>query len=133
MESLYDILTSTRYDDEKNICEKYGIFPSKEEWTGKILFIETSEEKPVPELFEREIIALKDKGLFDVISGALVGKPQDETYYEEYKCILKNVINNEQIPVVYNVNFGHATPRCALQYGIMAKADMKQKKIYMSK
>ena len=133
LESFYDILTTNRYDDEKSICEKYGIFPSKEEWSGKILFIETSEEKPVPELFEKEIIAIKDKGVFDVISGVLVGKPQDETYYEEYKSILKNVINNEQIPIVYNVNFGHAMPRCALQYGIMAKVDMKQKKIYMNK
>lgn len=130
LESFYDILTTTRYDDESSVCEKYGIFPSKEEWTGKILFIETCEEKPKPELFEKELIVLKDKGVFDVIRGVLVGKPQDETYYEEYKKILKNVINNEQLPVVYNVNFGHATPRCALQYGVMAKVDMKQKKIY---
>lgn len=133
LESFYDILTTTRYDDEKSVCEKYGIFPSKEEWSGKILFIETSEEKPVPELFEKEIIALKDKGVFDVINGVLVGKPQDEAYYEEYKEILKKVIDNEKLSVVYNVNFGHATPRCVLPYGVMAKVDMKQKKIYISK
>ena len=132
LESLYDILTITRYD-EKSICEKYGIFPGKEEWKGKILFIETCKEKPSPELFEKEITALKDTGVFDVISGVLVGKPQDETYYEKYKAILKNVINNEQISVVYNVNFGHATPRCALPYGVMAKVDMKQNKIYLGK
>lgn len=131
LESLYDILTTTRYADEKSVCEKYGIFPSKEEWSGKILFIETCEEKPAPELFEKEITALKDKGVFDVINGVLVGKPQDEAYYEEYKDILTKVIDNEKLPIVYNVNFGHATPRCALQYGVMAKVDMKQKKIYV--
>ena len=133
LESLYDILTKTRYNDEKSICEKYGIFPSKEEWEGKILFIETCEEKPAPELFEKEVIALRDKGVFDVISGVLVGKPQDEIYYEEYKVILKKVINNEQLPIVYNVNFGHSTPRCALPYGAMARVDMKQKKIYIDR
>lgn len=133
LESFYDILTTTRYGDEKSVCEKYGIFPSKEEWSGKILFIETCEEKPVPELFKKEIIALKDKGVFDVINGVLVGKPQDEAYYEEYKEILKKVIDNEKLPVVYNVNFGHATPRCVLPYGVMAKVDMKQKKIYIGK
>lgn len=133
LESLYDILTTNRYDDEKSICEKYGIFPSKDEWAGKILFIETCEEEPTPELFEKEITALKDKGVFDVVSGVLVGKPMNETYYEEYKDILQNVIGNKQIPIVYNVNFGHATPRCVLQYGVTAKVDMKQKKIFIGK
>ncbi|MDD6834411.1 MAG: hypothetical protein PUD62_03685 [Solobacterium sp.] len=39
------------------------------------------------------------------------------------------VVNNPDLPIVYNVNFGHATPRCVLQYGAMARVDMKQKKI----
>lgn len=42
-----------------------------------------------------------------------------------------NVVNNSKLPIVYNVNFGHATPRCALQYGVMARVDMKEKKIYL--
>lgn len=131
LESLYDILTTTRYEDEKAVCEKCGLFPDIEEWKEKILFIETCEEKPVPEQFEKEIDILKEKGIFDVVNGVLVGKPQDETYYDEYKDILVNVVNNPKLPIVYNVNFGHATPRCALQYGAMAKVDMKEKKIYL--
>ena len=133
LESFYDILTNNRYEDEKEVCEKYILFPSKEEWVGKVLFIETCEEKPVPELFEKEIIALKDRGVFEVVNGVLVGKPQDEAYYQEYKDILIKVIDNNKLPIVYNVNFGHATPRCALQYGVVAKVDMKQKKIYLEK
>jgi muramoyltetrapeptide carboxypeptidase LdcA involved in peptidoglycan recycling len=131
LESFYDILTTTRYEDEKEVCEKYGIFPSKEEWSGKILFIETCEEKPVPELFEKEITLLKNIGVFDVVNGVLVGKPQDEVYYQEYKDILVRVIDNKELPIVYNINFGHATPRCALQYGVCATVDMKQKKIVL--
>ncbi len=133
LESFYDLLTKSRYKDEKDVCEKYGIFPDKEEWSGKILFIETCEEKPAPELFEKEIGLLKSKGIFDVVNGVLVGKPQDEAYYEEYKDILTKVIDNKKLSIVYNVNFGHAVPRCALQYGAVAKVDMKQKKIYMGK
>lgn len=129
LESLYDILTTTRYEDEKAVCEKYGLFPNIEEWKEKILFIETCEEKPAPEQFQKEVAMLKEKGVFDVVSGVLVGKPQDEVYYEEYKDILVKVVNNPDLPIVYNVNFGHATPRCVLQYGVMAKVDMKQKKI----
>ena len=37
LESFYDILTNTPYEDEKEICERYGLFPDKKEWTGKIL------------------------------------------------------------------------------------------------
>ena len=128
-DSRHDILREDGNEEEKKICEKYGLFPEKEEWRGKILFIETCEEKPEPELFEKEIISLKDKGIFDVINGVLVGKPQDEVYYDEYKEILIKVIDNENLPIVYNVNFGHATPRCALPYGVFAKVDMKRKKI----
>lgn len=133
LESFYDILTTRRYEDEKAVCEKYGLFPNKEEWVGKILFIETSEEKPEPELFEKEITALKERGVFDAVNGVLVGKPQDEMYYQEYKEILVRVIDNEKLPVVYNVNFGHATPRCALQYGVAVKVDMLQKRIFPSR
>lgn len=89
-------------------------YEEREEWRGKILFIETCEEKPVPDIFEREIRALKSKGVFDVINGVLIGKPQDEAYYEEYKEIVIKEIDNEKLPIVYNVNFGHATPRCVL-------------------
>lgn len=132
LESLYDILRNNRYEDEKIICEKYEIFPSKQEWAGKILFIETSEERPTPEIFEKALIALREKGVFDVINGILVGKPQDEIYYQEYKEILLQVIDNHELPIVYNVNFGHAAPRCALSYGVMATVDMTQKRIYFS-
>ncbi len=133
LESFYDMLTGARHEDEKEVYERYKLFPDKEEWIGKILFIETCEEKPVPELFEKEIALLKEKAVFDVVNGVLVGKPQDEAYYREYKEILIKVIDNAELPIVYNVNFGHATPRCALQYGVVAKVDMKQKKIYLSK
>lgn len=131
LDSFYDILTTTRYEDEKAVCEKYGLFPDAEEWKDKIIFIETSEEKPVPQLFEKEVAMLKDKGVFDVVNGVLVGKPQDEIYYDEYKEILVRVIDDPELPVVYNVNFGHAAPRCTLPYGIMAKVDMQKKKIYL--
>ncbi len=129
LESLYDILTSTRYADEKDVCEKYGIFPGKEEWEGKVLFVETSEEKPEPALVEKALAVLKERGVFEAVNGVLVGKPQDEAYYEEYKEVYRRVIDDKRLPVVYNVNFGHATPRCALMYGAAVRVDMTEKKI----
>lgn len=131
LESIYDILKGTTYDDEPEICRKYGIFPDKEEWKDKILFIETCEEKPEPELFRTELLALKTQGVFDAVKGILVGKPQDETYYEEYKQIYLEVIANKELPILYNVNFGHATPRCVLPYGVEVSVDASGQKIIM--
>ena len=129
IESLYDTISNNRYEDEKAVCEKYGIFPSLEEWQDKILFLETSEEKPSPEELEKVLIAFKEKGIFQVINGILVGKPQDETYYEEYKSVYCKVVDNANLPIVYNVNFGHAHPKCIIPYGIEVEVDMQNKMI----
>ena len=129
LESFYDVLTQNRYEDQKSVCEQYGIFPVLEEWKDKILFIETCEEKPTPEKLEQELNVLKERGIFDVVSGVLVGKPQDETYYEEYKAIYEKVISNKALPILYNINFGHAAPRCALPYGTLVEVNMESKQI----
>ena len=39
----------------------------------------------------KEISTLKVKGVFDVVSGVLVGKPQDEAYYDEKIVELGNI------------------------------------------
>lgn len=129
LESLYDMLTTNRYEDQKEVCEKYGIFPSLEKWKGKVLFLETCEEKPAPEKVEMELNALKERGIFEVVNGILVGKPQDEAYYEEYKAVYKKVISNKKLPILYNVNFGHSTPRGVLPYGSLVEVDLTNKKI----
>lgn len=129
LESIYDMLTATRYEEEREICEKYRLFPSKEEWQGKIMFLETCEEKPAPDLLRKELIAIEETGAFDVINGILVGKPQDEQYYEEYKRVYLEVLGSRKLPILYNVNFGHATPRTALPYGANARVNAKTQRI----
>lgn len=129
IESIYDILSGVRYRDEQEICEKYSLFPSLEEWKNSILFLETCEEKPTPQQLKRELLKLKEQGVFDVINGLVIGKPQDEKFYDEYKSIYLEVADNKHLPILYNVNFGHALPRCVLPYGINTKVDMERKKL----
>ena len=129
LESMYDMLASTRYRDEGEICQRYHIFPEREEWAGKIVFLETCEEKPVPELLRTELQALGQAGAFDGISGIIVGKPQDEQYYEEYKEIYREMFQDKGLPVLYNVNFGHASPRAILPYGARVRADSDKQEI----
>ena len=108
------------------------IWPSKEEWKGKILLLETSEEKPSPNLVTYYLRNLGAQGIFDVIEGIVVGKPQDEKYYEEYKDVYKKVLeefHREDLPVLYNVNIGHAYPTGILPLGTEVQIDFVIKKL----
>ena len=67
------------------------------------------------------INTLKKYGIFDVLSGVLAGKPQNATYYDEYRKILLEEISNKELSVVYNLNIGHATPRCIIPFGVDAE------------
>ena len=129
IESLYNAYTGERYPDQKEVYEKYNILPTIEEYKEKILFIETSEEKMNPEKLEIVLKIFKDKKILESVKGIIVGKPIDETYYEEYKDVYRKVFNDLDTPVLYNVNFGHSLPRCIIPYNGYAIVDYDNKKI----
>lgn len=129
LESLCDCLLGTRHQNEPEVIEKYKLFPEREEWKGKILFLETSEECPSPQKLKALLIVLKEYGLFSEVNGILIGKPQNNVYYEEYKEVYKEVIADEQLPILYNLPFGHAYPRCILPYGIEVTLDTENKSV----
>ena len=123
IDSMYDFFSGELYADMPLLCEKYRLFPALEDWRDRILLLESSEEKMPPEKYRMALEYLKKKGVFDIVSGVLVGKPMDETYAEEYKRHLIDVIGNPQLPVVSNLNIGHATPRCIIPFGVEAVVD----------
>lgn len=123
IESMYDCFCGDRYEDMPLLCQKYGLFPDKNDWKDHIILLETSEERPAPEVYKKALEQLKTAGIFDVASGVLVGKPQDEIYADEYKKLLVEVIDNPALPILFNVNIGHATPRCIIPFGVEAIVD----------
>ncbi len=129
LETMFDMFDGECYGDSPVLCKKYGLFPCIQEWKDKILLLETSEEKMSPEKYEKVLRTLKGTGIFDVISGIIVGKPMDEVYYEEYKKVLIKVVENENLSVVYNINVGHALPRCIIPFGVEATVDTQKQKI----
>lgn len=107
------------------------IWPTKEEWKDKILLLETSEDKPNPNLVTWYLRNLGAQGIFDVIKGIIIGKPQDEKYYEEYKEVYKKVMkefHHEDLPILYNVNIGHAYPTGILPLGTNVEINYDTKK-----
>ena len=133
IDSLYDMFNGDRYEDMQVLCSRYKLFPSSDDWKGKILLLESSEEKMSPEKYREALGYLKSAGVFDVISGVLVGKPMDDTYHAEYKKALKDVIGDPSVPVLCNISIGHALPRCIIPFGIRASVDAKMQRIRFEK
>ncbi len=126
IDSMYDMFNGGRYADMPILCEKYGLFPAAEDWKGRVLLLESSEEKPSPEVYRQALVYLKDAGVFEAVSGVLVGKPMDETWAQEYKALLPEVVARPELPIVFNLNIGHAMPRCILPFGREAAVDAQK-------
>lgn len=72
------------------------------------------------------------QGILKSIKELIVGKPQDEIYYEEYKDVFKKIIKEfdcEHLGIIYNVNIGHASPTGLLPLGIEYQIDLDNKTI----
>lgn len=129
IDSINSLLTDKRYTDEPQIAEKYHLIPNVKEFEGKILFLETSEEKPTPEEYRKMLKRLKVRGILQAVAAIITGKPQNEVYYEEYCQVLKEETEDTKTPLMTNFNFGHAYPRTALPYGLKARLDLDNKKL----
>lgn len=108
------------------------IWPKTDEWKDKILLVETSEEKMPPNYLLYYLRNLGAQGILNVIKGIVVGKPQDEKYYEEYKEIYLKVLkefNCENLPILYNINIGHAYPTGLLPLGVEYEINCDNKTI----
>lgn len=100
------------------------IWPEQKHWKDSILFFETSEEKPEPSFIKYWLRNYAAQGILQMANGIIFGKPQDEKYYESYKEVIQQVTREyglEDLPILYNLNFGHTEPKFILPYGAMAK------------
>lgn len=106
------------------------LFPAVEEFKDAILFLETSEEMPLPRNIRYMLRSLGTMGILGIINGVVFGKPYGEKYYEEYKIEIKKVFaeyGRDDLPVLYNLNFGHCEPKCCFPYGALAEIDCGSK------
>ena len=55
IDTLYDFFSADRYADMPDLCKKYHLFPDREDWKGRILLLESSEEKPSPDKYRRAL------------------------------------------------------------------------------
>lgn len=106
------------------------LWPELGYWEDSILFFETSEEKPAPDLIKYWLRNYAAQGILQKANGMIFGKPQDEAYYKAYKDVIQQVMREyglEDSPILYNMSFGHTEPKCILPYGALAEIDCERK------
>lgn len=108
-----------------------SLWPTLEQWKGKILLIETS-EVDMPEIVLSWLLRnLHTQGILQVINGIIVGKPAVEEKFETYKEVYRQIIGFEanlpDLPILYNVNVGHAYPIGVFPLGLRYKIDCDNK------
>lgn len=129
IDSIFELLDPVRYPDSPALCESFGLFPPADEWQGKILLLESSEELMPPEKYAAALEKLRQKGVFNAVSGVLVGKPMNGVYEEEYKRLLLAATEGLELPILCNLSIGHALPRCIIPFGVEARVDALAQRI----
>lgn len=104
-----------------------SLWPSPEEWRGKLLLLETSEDDIGPDWLTWFLRGLQAQGVLHAINGIVVGKPGYADKLEPYKEVYRQVVGFEaglpDLPILYNVNVGHAYPIGLFPLGLEYEID----------
>lgn len=127
------------------------IWPKLEFWENKILFIETSEDKPSKDLFISWLRNYGAQGILGKLNAILMGIPggdidyDDPDYenklnnqkklFQEYEDALIQVskeFNREDLVIATQLNFGHTMPMLTIPLGCEIKLDVENKEIMIT-
>lgn len=106
------------------------LWPERKHWKDCIIFFETSEDKPEPSLIKYWLRNYAAQGILQMAKGIIFGKSQDEKYYESYKKVILQVMQEyglDDVAILYNLNFGHTEPKFVLPYGVRAEINCEEK------
>lgn len=104
-------------------------WPGPDFWVDRVLFLETSEEKPLPTQVKYWLRNYGAMGVFGRLSALWVGRPKDYTPAQatELRRVVKGVVAEEwgatDLPIVMDLDFGHTDPRWALPLGVEVLTD----------
>ena len=109
-----------------------AVWPKPEEWEGKLLLLETSEEDMPEELLCWYMRGLAAQGILARVNGIVFGKPARENKFESYQQVLRQVVGFEagrpELPILYNVNVGHSYPIGVFPLGLRYEIDCEEKR-----
>ena len=107
------------------------LWPSPEQWKDKILLIETSQYDMAAVELTWRLRNLCAQGIIGVLRGIIVGKPAVEARMESYRAAYRQVIgfeaNRPDLPILFNVNVGHAYPTGVFPLGLKYEINCARK------
>jgi len=106
------------------------LWPKEQYWQDSILFFETSEEKTEPQYIRYWLRNYAAQGILHKCKGIIFAKPYGEVHYNAYKKEIKKVLTEyglNNLPVLYNLTFGHTEPMFAIPYGARAEINCDEK------
>jgi muramoyltetrapeptide carboxypeptidase LdcA involved in peptidoglycan recycling len=104
-------------------------WPAADFWNDRILFLETSEEKPSIGYVKRALRNYGAQGVFECAAGLLFGRARGYSAAEksELDDAVLDVVLGEfaaaDLSIVTNMDFGHTDPQFILPLGIKAQLD----------
>lgn len=110
-------------------------WPHKEFWNERVLFFETSEEKPLPDNVGYMLRNYGVQGIFEKAKGIIFGRPKDYTpsEVEELYDIVQSIVRDEfgaaDIPIVMDFDFGHTEPKVILPLGCMVEINPGERNV----
>jgi len=108
-------------------------WPKESFWKGKILFLETSEDKPKPEHVKWMLRNYGIQEIYKKVNGVLIGRARDYNSKENvelYENIVKVIsveFNRPDLPIIANMDFGHTDPQYIMPLGIKAEINCRKK------
>lgn len=113
-------------------------WPKPNFWKNKILFLETSEDKPSPTQVKWMLRNYGMQGVYDKIKGLLFGRPRDYSDKEKKELdqnileIIAKEFNKPDLPIITNMDFGHTDPQIILPLGIKSEIDCINQTIHLT-
>ncbi|QBD77509.1 LD-carboxypeptidase [Ktedonosporobacter rubrisoli] len=118
---------------------------ANENYEGKILLLETSEEMPPATYVYRVLMGMGERGLLQQFSALLVGHPpawsfecrrspeEKEQYINEQEEAIRQALReyHPDLLTVFNLDFGHTDPQLIIPHGGYVKIDALQKRIFV--
>lgn len=101
-----------------------SFWPKSSFWEDRILFFETSEEKPSPEQVAYSLRNLGIQGILQKIKGLMFGRAcgysdiEKAILNDKILSIVKGEFGLSNLNIVTNLDFGHTDPNSILPLGI---------------
>jgi muramoyltetrapeptide carboxypeptidase LdcA involved in peptidoglycan recycling len=108
-------------------------WPHEDFWNDRILFLETSEDKPSVDQVRAWLFNYGVQGVFNHLSALLIGRARGYTDEEKAAldvAVLNTVVDQfggHEVNIVTNMDFGHTDPQWILPLGIAAEVDSSKK------